>query len=105
MIQLLRAVDVPDPARQFPVGDNIRLDLAFPDAGLFIEIDGRTSHDRPEALLYDRHRQNAVVAHLGWNPLRYTWDDITSRPGWTARDVERCYHQALTAADPTRAHR
>ena len=106
MIQLLRDVDVPEPARQHPVGSYF-LDLAFPEVGLFIELDGRASHEQPTALLSDRHRQNSVVWLGEWTPLRYTWRDVVEHPLQTARSVEHAYraHAGLIGVVPARARR
>ena len=113
MIQLLRQTPLPVPARQYPVtvspAYTVFLDLAFPDACLFIETDGRAYHDG-SSILRDRHRQNAIVRELGWIPLRFGWSDVVERPRHTAREVERCYHQARqriteAAGDPAPAHR
>jgi very-short-patch-repair endonuclease len=97
MVQLLRRTGLPVPARQYPVmvspAYTVYLDLAFPDACLFIETDGRAFHSGT-SVLRDRHRQNAIVRELGWIPLRFGWSDVVERPRHTAREVERCYHQA-----------
>jgi hypothetical protein len=118
MIQLLRdEVDIPEPVRQHPVeltGERtVYLDLAFPEAGLFIELDGRKSHDRAAALLYDRHRQNGIVALGSWHPLRYTWDDVCDHPLQTARHVAEAYRahvglgsrSRIIGEDPAHARR
>lgn len=94
-VQLVRTTAVPTPERQVPVTRRgrviARLDLAWPEVGLFVELDGVASHDRVEALLYDRHRQNEIVTSLGWRPLRFTWSDVVHRPRTTAREVERAH--------------
>jgi very-short-patch-repair endonuclease len=95
-VQLLRRVDVPPPERQVPVEVGGRvvavLDLAWPELGVFIEIDGHW-HDADNVAVYDRHRQNDVVTALGWRPLRYDSDDILRRPTHTARTVEAAYQR------------
>jgi very-short-patch-repair endonuclease len=70
-----------------------RLDVCWPDAGLWVELDGRGVHDRPQALLYDRHRQNDLASRLQWLPLRFTWDDVTRRPRHTTRLTEAAYRR------------
>ena len=101
-VQLVRPSPVvPTPQRQVPVyldGVPIAyLDLAWPSLGLFVELDGKGTHDRPSALLYDRDRQNKIVTMLGWGPLRYTWDDVVNRPVTTLRKVEDAIRRAARA--------
>lgn len=62
-----------------PTGRRIRIDVAFPERRLAIEIDGRSIHNTHERFGADRQRQNDLV-RLGWTVLRYMWDDITRRP-------------------------
>jgi hypothetical protein len=74
---------------------------------LFIELDGRKCHDRAAAVLYDRHRQNGIVALGSWRPLRYTWEDVCDHPLQTARHVAEAYraHVCLIGEVPARARR
>lgn len=58
-----------------------RLDGAYPGPRVGIEFDGKETHERPEAVLRDRGRQNDLLA-LGWTVLRFTWWDVT-------RDTQR----------------
>lgn len=52
------------------------LDMAYDDVRLGIEGDGRAVHATPEAVYRDRRRANALLL-LGWQELRFTWDDAT----------------------------
>ena len=52
-----------------------RVDLALPEQRLAVEHDGRAVHDRAEAFIADRRRQNALVA-AGWTVLRFTAADL-----------------------------
>ena len=68
------------PVPQFVVldvrGDFIaRVDLALPDLRIAIEHDGRAVHDRADAFVTDRRRQNALVG-AGWTVLRFTAADL-----------------------------
>jgi very-short-patch-repair endonuclease len=51
-----------------------RCDFAWTRHGLVGEADGVEPHSSPEALLYDRERQNAITA-TGLRIVRFTWDD------------------------------
>ena len=68
------------PVPQFVVLDAdgrfvARVDLALPGLRLAIEHDGKAVHDRAEAFVADRRRQNALVA-AGWTVLRFTAADL-----------------------------
>jgi very-short-patch-repair endonuclease len=74
------------------------VDLAFPDVGLAIEIDGYVAHSRPAEFRYDRRRQNALVAELGWTVLRYTPYEIASAPERIVQQIWRCYDRMVALA-------
>lgn len=67
-------------------GHRYRIDIAFPHAGLAIEVDGRVFHTDSGAFQRDRTRQNNLVA-AGWRVLRFTWDDIVRRPEQTLATI------------------
>jgi very-short-patch-repair endonuclease len=77
-IELLRRRRLPEPIRQFAIGAH-RVDLAYPDRLLAIELDGRAHHWRRDRWEADLARQNALELR-GWRVLRFTWWDITERP-------------------------
>lgn len=64
------------------------LDIALPDRRIAIEIDGWAYHSDVDRFQRDRSRQNALVA-LGWTILRFTWADLTQRPGYVRAMVAR----------------
>lgn len=72
--QVLRTYDIELPVRQFQVG-RYRLDNAYPDDKVFVELDGYASHSSREAFVRDRHRQNELVTQ-GWVPLRFADSDV-----------------------------
>lgn len=89
MVQLVRAVaGVGEPVRQYEVYDAFgrfvaRVDLAWPEIGLFIELDGQQHKDQP---VYDARRETAVVAATGWLCGRFTWHELVHLPTTTARN-------------------
>jgi hypothetical protein len=96
MVQLLRSVvGLPAPTRQFEVLDHgvfvARVDLCWPELGLFLELDGQHHKDQP---VHDARRETAVVAATGWSPGRFTWHEVTRVPRQTARRVEALARQA-----------
>jgi very-short-patch-repair endonuclease len=91
MVQLARTVPgLPDPVRQLHVG-HARLDLAWPQLGLFVELDGQHHKDRP---VYDACRETAVVAATGWLCGRFTWTEVVHTPKSTARRLAALMEQA-----------
>ena len=60
------------------------LDFAFIGAGVDVEFDGWLYHrDRFES---DRQRDVELTA-AGWIVLRFTWRQVTRRPGWVAQTI------------------
>ncbi|MEO6822405.1 MAG: DUF559 domain-containing protein [Candidatus Nanopelagicales bacterium] len=56
-------------------------DVLFDLARVVIELDGRAYHSDSTAFQADRTKQNRLVAQ-GYSVLRFTWDDLTTRPGY-----------------------
>jgi very-short-patch-repair endonuclease len=70
-------------------GDLIAVvDVAVPQRRLAIEVDGMAYHVDVERFRRDRSRQNALV-ELGWTVLRFTWADVSERPGYVTGLVRR----------------
>lgn len=63
-----------------------RIDAAYPDVLLAIEVDGFSAHTSPGSFQRDRTRQNRLVA-LGWTVLRFTWADVVKDPASVARTI------------------
>lgn len=62
------------------------VDVLFPAQRLVLEVDGYAAHSAREAFERDRRRQNRLVAE-GYIVLRFTWRDLTERPGDVVRQV------------------
>lgn len=91
MVQLIRTVpNLPDPVRQLEVG-RAWVDLAWPELGLFIELDGQQHKHQP---VYDSMRETAVVAATGWLPGRFTWTEVTRLQNTTRRRLAALADQA-----------
>lgn len=101
MVQLIRTIDdLPEPVRQFEVHDEhggfvARVDLCFPDIGMFLELDGQQHKDQP---VYDSTRETAVVATTGWLPGRFTWREVAHLQRTTARRLTGIARQARRRA-------
>lgn len=87
---LARLHDLPAMETQYEVWHAgrfvARVDAAFPDRKVAIEVDGFAYHSSPEAFQRDRTRQNQLVS-LGWTVLRFTWDDLVNRPTQVAKTI------------------
>ncbi|WP_052302735.1 type IV toxin-antitoxin system AbiEi family antitoxin domain-containing protein [Cellulomonas flavigena] len=69
---------------------------------LLAEIDGREFHDVAEALLHDRHRQNALVATRGVEVLRFAAEDVSDGSvARTVRSVLGLHWRPSPTAPPT----
>ncbi len=64
------------------------IDVALPGRRIAIEVDGMAYHVDVDRFRRDRSRQNALVA-LGWTVLRFTWADLTERPGYVIAMLRR----------------
>jgi very-short-patch-repair endonuclease len=81
VVSRLGEAGLPKPTLQHEVtvvGKTYRLDLAYPDARVAIELDGSV-HLLREVWEADHDRQNALVL-AGWTVLRFTWRDYLDRP-------------------------
>jgi very-short-patch-repair endonuclease len=64
------------------------VDVALVHRRVAIEIDGMAFHVDVDRFQRDRQRQNALVA-LGWTVLRFTWADLTERPGYVIAAIRQ----------------
>jgi very-short-patch-repair endonuclease len=81
---------LPTPMLQHEVvvdGRTFRLDLAYPDRRVAIELDGSV-HLRRDVWEADHARQNALVL-AGWVVLRFTWRDYLERAPFLVAEVRR----------------
>ena len=77
--EFLRRHGLPDPVEEFRppwAGPALaRVDLAYPDLKVVIELDGRKWHDRSDRFENDRLRDQLAMAH-GWIVVRITWRQL-----------------------------
>ncbi|MGV0642363.1 DUF559 domain-containing protein [Mycolicibacterium sp. XJ879] len=76
--KLLREGGITGWRTNYPVG-GYKVDVAFPDEKVAIEVDGWAFHSDAEVFVSDRKRQNAISLR-GWKVLRFTWFDLTVNP-------------------------
>jgi very-short-patch-repair endonuclease len=97
MVQLIRTESsLPAPSRQVVVLNKwdrfvARVDLAWPEFGIFLELDGQHHKGQP---VYDANRQTAVVAAKAWLPGRFTWHEVTRAPKPTLWRLMELFEQA-----------
>jgi very-short-patch-repair endonuclease len=87
MARLLRDQDLPPAVFQHAIpGLGARVDFAYPDARLAIEVDGYEVHGTPRAFTADLQRQNRLVI-AGWTVIRFTWVEVVRHPAKVATAV------------------
>ncbi|MBI2170010.1 MAG: DUF559 domain-containing protein [Actinobacteria bacterium] len=99
-MRIVRDYDLPVPVLQYMVrvgGRDRRIDGAYPDRRLGVELDGAEKRMSPESLRDDDRRQNDLVA-AGFTFLRFTFEDLTQRQAEVARQV-RDLHRRLPVVD------
>lgn len=86
-LRLLQDASITGWKANHPVA-GFRVDVAFPELKLAVEIDGLAFHSDTEDFHHDRVRQNAI-ALAGWQVLRFTWLDLTEYPDRVIAEVRR----------------
>ncbi len=95
---LLAAHGLRPPTSQYLVrardGGRIgRVDFAWPEQRLVVEVDGFAFHADRRSYRADRRRGNALV-QAGWSVLRFSWEDVVQHPEY----VVQCVRAVLSAA-------
>jgi REase_MTES_1575 len=84
-LQLVRSAGLPEPVPQFEIGLGdgavARVDFAYPEQRIAIELDGAAYHSGEVAERRDRRRDNRLGA-MGWRVLRFGWNDVTRSPDY-----------------------
>ena len=98
VIRLLRELGYPRPLRQKVLDDDGRfvgrVDLAFPERRLIIEVDSFRFHTGRQAWDRDRERRNSLTA-LGWVMLHATSAMLMEQRETFVRDLARAYQRPL----------
>ena len=74
-------------AVRLPNGRSVRLDSAFREARVAIELDGAAFHGSRESRERDLRRDTALAA-LGWVVLRFSYARLMSDPDGCRREIE-----------------
>lgn len=96
-LELLRAEGLPLPLPQHPVtvGGRVvaRLDFAYPELRLGIELDGYAYHSDQESFERDR-RKLVLLSSQGWIILPFTHRQVHGQPGYVTSELVRAYRAA-----------
>lgn len=81
---LLDEAGLPPPLPQFRVRDQwgvelARVNFAWPEARVVLEVDGFAYHSSRRDVRRDRSRANDLVL-LGWRVLRFGWEEVVGHP-------------------------
>jgi very-short-patch-repair endonuclease len=90
--ELIETADVPKPRFNARVGP-YEVDLLWPDHRLIIELDSYAHHRSRESFEQDR-RRDAELEAAGYRVLRFTWDQVTSDPGWVTNRIAVLLHSS-----------
>jgi very-short-patch-repair endonuclease len=96
-MRMLEDAGLPAGKAEHPIvvdGHAYRVDLAYPDHRLAIELDDKGSHSTDAAFEADRIRDNRLRVG-GWTVLRYTWQRFIETPSEIVAEVR-------AALDPNR---
>ncbi len=89
-LQLVREAGLPRPLTQVvhrKDGRQIaRVDFLFEQVGVVVEVSGRLGHSSPAERAHDAQRRNELQ-DIGRRVYEYTWEDITTRTGFTRRTL------------------
>jgi very-short-patch-repair endonuclease len=81
-LQLIRAAGLPEPVPQYAIrlrdGTVARVDFAYPERRIAIELDGAAYHFGDIAERRDRRRDNQI-GDVGWSVRHFDWTDVTQR--------------------------
>ena len=86
MARLMQRHRLPKARFQYWVTPKIRVDFAYVDRKIVIEVDGFKKRNSPARMARDHERQNELVM-LGWTVLRFTWRQVVRQPEKVAQTI------------------
>jgi len=101
---------LPCPEPQYEIKDAsgrviARVDLAWPDLGVFLEFDGRVKYEKllkegeraSDVVLRERDRERMICRLTGWRCVRVTWADLARPEQLAARIREELFPTAVAS--------
>ena len=76
-----------------------RVDFAWPECGVVVEVDGFDYHRERADYLSDRRKSNELT-RLGYVLLRYGWEDVVLRPDHVIEEVRGMLSSRGWSGDP-----
>ena len=97
--RLMRRHRIPVPKAELCWGPHqrYRLDFAYPELRLVVEVDGWVAHLTPEKQRSDNRRDNALN-RAGWTVLHYDWWEVTYDADRVAGEIADTYRRLAAAA-------
>ena len=97
---------LPAPEVNYPIYDEqgrevARVDLAWPELGLFLEFDGKVKYERllrpgesaSDVVFREKQREDMICRLTGWRCIRIVWADLY-RPEVTAARIRSMFRPA-----------
>lgn len=94
---------LPAPVPNYPILDNrgveiARVDLAWPELGVFLEFDGKVKYEEHrregesvvDCVLREKRRESLICELTGWRCIRIVWADLY-KPAETAARIRRLF--------------
>jgi Transcriptional regulator, AbiEi antitoxin/Protein of unknown function (DUF559) len=102
MARLLAQQELPPAVPEYEVWTEggafvARVDFAYPELRLAIEVDGFAAHSSVDAFRRDRTRQNELVA-AGWTVLRFTWTEVDDGSPLVGSTIRSARHRLATSS-------
>lgn len=104
------AQGLPAPIPQYEIKDRsgrvvARVDLAWPELGVFLEFDGRVKYEKflrdgesvTDAVLREKRREQLVCELTGWRCIRVVWADLYA-PELTAARIRALFRTGTGVA-------
>ncbi|HEY4377724.1 MAG TPA: DUF559 domain-containing protein [Acidimicrobiales bacterium] len=88
-LRVIEAAGIPTPETQVVIvveGHTYRVDNLWADVGLVVEVDGHATHSERTDTQQDAER-SARLTSAGYGVVRFTYDDVVSRPRYVQRTV------------------
>jgi very-short-patch-repair endonuclease len=95
--QLVRGAGLPMPLAQYEIrlnGSIARVDFAYTDLKVAIELDGAAYHTGEKAKKRDRRRERLLGAS-GWRVLRFDWDEVTNAAEYVIQTLDAYLDQRM----------